>query len=150
MMCGWKLLKQNSSLRPMILCIKIAIILISIISFQMCKKITAIKEENARILVELTNEKKFGEEETNLKKQLAWELSRITVEKCLIMESKRKMEQKKNQFGIAYEEIQQKKKQHEKILMMAQDYARDREEDDYTIRLKKMNTKGWGRVKFWK
>ena len=40
--------------------------------------------------------------------------------------------------------------QHEKILKMAQDYAREMEEDDYTRRLKKMNKKGWGRVKFWK
>ena len=116
----------------------------------MCKNITAIKEENAQILVELTNEKKFGEEEAIMKKQLAWELSRTIVEKCLIMESKRKMEQKRNQLGIAYEETKRKINQQEKILNIAQDYAREMEEDDHTRRLKKMNKKGWGRVKFWK
>ncbi len=116
----------------------------------MNKNITAIKEENAQIHAELTEEKKFGEEEAVMKRQLAWELSRITVEKCLIKESKRKIEQKKNQLGIAYEEIKQKMNQQEKILMTAQDYARELVEDDYTRRLKKMNKKGWGRVKFWK
>ncbi len=116
----------------------------------MCKNITALQRENARIRDELANEKKFGEEETNMKEQLAWEISRTIVEKCIIMESKRKMEQKKNQLGIAYEEIKQKMNQQEKILMMAQDYAREMEEDDYTRRLKKKNKKGWRRVQFWK
>ena len=116
----------------------------------MSKNITAIQEENAKICVELTNEKKFGEEEAAMKSQLAWELSRITVEKCLIMESKRKIQQKKNRLGIAYEETKEKMNKQEKILMIAQDYARKMEQDDYSRRLKKMNKKGWGRVKFWK
>ena len=118
--------------------------------FQMSKNITAIQEENVQIRAELTKEKKFGEQEATMKSQLAWELSRITVEKCLIMESKRKIQQKKNRLGIAYEETKEKMNKQEKILMIAQDYARKMEQDDYTRRLKKMNKKGWGRVKFWK
>ncbi len=119
----------------------------------MCKaneKIATIEEDNAQLRLTLTNEKMLREEGTVLNGKLAEEVSKMIVEKGVVVESNRKTKEKKNRLKIAYEQMEDKIKEQERILEKAQDYARELEEDDHARRLRKKNKKGWGRVKFWK
>ena len=137
----------------MILKLVIALLVLTLILFQVCKaheKIAAIEEDNAQLRLTLTNEKLLREEETVLNRKLAEEVSKIIVEKSVVVESNRKTKEKKNRLKIAYEQMEDKIKEQERILEKAQDYARELEEDAHVRRLRKKNKKGWRRVKFWK
>ncbi len=119
----------------------------------MCKaneKIAAIEKDIAQLRLTLTNEKILREEETVLNRKLAEEVSKMIVEKGVVLESNRKMKEKKNRLKIAYEQMEDRIKEQERILEKAQDYARELEEGEHARRLRKKNKKGWGRVKFWK